>query len=153
MEKHQQPNILCCLEVWCQDYCTAKLPVRIWWHHITCFSGFWYTWVVVMLNLDITSKGFSHHHHTCNCSLINTVSNKRTSMLKINFHTKFQTSSDKCASVTATIRRATYRYYPASILSFNIPQNWQTTEYHSRKLDHQEMAHNYMKRNIKSDVF
>jgi len=115
--------------------------------YLTCFSWFWYTLVVVMLNPDKTSKGFSHHHHTCNCSFTNTISNK------INFQTKFQTSSDKCSSVIATIPRATYRFYPASILSFNIPQNLQTTEHHSPIPDHQEMAHNNMKRNMKSDVF
>jgi len=62
-------------------------------------------------------------------------------------------SSYKCPSVTATIPRAIYRFYPASIVSFNIPQNLQTTEHHSPVLVHQEMAHNYMKRNSKSDVF
>jgi hypothetical protein len=132
---------------------SITLPVRIWWHHMTYFSWFWYTSVVVMLNLDITSNGFSYHHHTCNCSLTNTISNKRTSMLKINFCTKFQTSSDKCPSVTFTIPRATYRFYRASILSFNFPQNLQTKEHHSPISDHQEMAHNDMKRNNKSDVF
>jgi len=62
-------------------------------------------------------------------------------------------SHDKCPSVTATISRATYRFYPASILSFNIPQNLQTTEHNLPIFVHQEMAHNYMKRNIKSDLF
>ena len=132
---------------------SMTLPVRISWHHMTCFSWFWYTLVVVMLNPDITSKGVSHHHHTYNCSLTNTFSSKRTSMLKTNFHTKFQTSSDKCSSVIATIPRATYRFYPAFTLSFNIPQHLETTVHHSPISDNQETAHNNMKRNIKSGVF